>query len=99
MEVNLIILEMQRTMSEAPLVIVNLETAIGEPLNTLAENHQRHNSKTMRKEALTKLEKSRIKSCNLYRSRKAKLLLDPVQVEAVQLDHSRMTRRDYGQRN
>jgi hypothetical protein len=46
-----------------------------------------------------KLEESNLRICNQYGSRKATSSLDPLQVKTLQLDHSRITRRDYCQIN
>jgi hypothetical protein len=51
------------------------------------------------KEALSKLEEAKAIICNQYGSRKAMSSWDPVQMETLQLDNSRITRRDYGQIN
>jgi hypothetical protein len=51
------------------------------------------------KEALSKLEESKAIICNQYGSRRALSSWDPVQMETLQLDNSRITRRDYGQIN
>jgi Reverse transcriptase (RNA-dependent DNA polymerase) len=51
------------------------------------------------KGALSKLEESKVIICNQYSSRRAMSSWDPLQMETLQLDNSRITDRHYGQIN